>query len=99
MYLSRRPTVLETFSFLDDHYNSNFIGVDVSGRTSDIVDASYRHHRNILCSLVKSDIRSLVKSHFGTLVWALGPSPFFKHHSTVFHHYLIMMRIHSDHSH
>ena len=41
--MGRRPTILETFSFLADHYNSNFMGVDVNGRTSDLVDASYRH--------------------------------------------------------
>ena len=32
--MSRHPTVLDTFSILDDHENSNFMGVDVNGRTS-----------------------------------------------------------------
>ena len=40
---SRRPTVLETFSILDDHHNSNFEWVDVNGRYSQFVDASYSH--------------------------------------------------------
>ena len=34
LYMSRRPTVLDTFSILDDRYNSNFLGVDVNGRAS-----------------------------------------------------------------
>ena len=42
--MSRRPTVLDTFNILDDHCNFNFMGVDVNGRTSEFVDASYRHH-------------------------------------------------------
>ena len=31
--MSRQQTVLEHFSILDDHYNSNFEWVDVNGRT------------------------------------------------------------------
>ena len=43
MKISRRPTILENFSILDVHYNSNFLGVDVKGRCSFIFGASYRH--------------------------------------------------------
>ena len=43
MKMSRQPTVLEHFSILDVHYNSNFLGVDVKGRCSFILGASYRH--------------------------------------------------------
>ena len=41
--MSRQQTVLDTFHILDDHCDSNFMGVDVNGRTSEFVDASYRH--------------------------------------------------------
>ena len=41
--MSRRPSVMDTFSILDDQSNSNFLGVDVNGRTCEFVDASYRH--------------------------------------------------------
>ena len=32
--MSRRPTVLDNFSILDDHSNSNIEWVDVNGRYS-----------------------------------------------------------------
>ena len=35
---------MDTFYILDDQGNSNFLGVDVNGRTSGFVDVSYRHH-------------------------------------------------------
>ena len=43
MKMSRWPTDLETFSILDDQYNSNFMGVDVKGRWYFIFGALYRH--------------------------------------------------------
>ena len=41
--MSRQPTVSETFSILEDHYNSNFEWVGLNGRYSYFVDALYRH--------------------------------------------------------
>ena len=43
--MSRQPTVLDTFYILDDHCNSNFMCVDVNGRASEFVNASYRNRR------------------------------------------------------
>ena len=34
---------MDTFYILDDQWNSNFLGVDVNGRTSGFVDVSCRH--------------------------------------------------------
>ena len=44
--MSRQPTVLDTFYILDDHCNSNFMGVGVNGRTSEFLDALYCHLQN-----------------------------------------------------
>ena len=52
MKISIQPTVLETFSILDDHYNSNFQWVDVNGRCSKLVDASYRHGKDLSLNLI-----------------------------------------------
>ena len=49
--MSRQPTVLETFSILDNHYNFNIEWVDVNGRYSQFVDASYRHLKHTSLSL------------------------------------------------
>ena len=34
--MSRQPTVLDTFSMLDDHWNSNLVGVDVNAQRAGI---------------------------------------------------------------
>ena len=44
--MSRRPTFYRTFPILDNHYNSNFMRVDVKGNY--FVDASYRHLNNLI---------------------------------------------------
>ena len=41
--MSRQPPFLDTFSILDNHFNSNFKWGDVNGRCYYFVDASYRH--------------------------------------------------------
>ena len=58
--MSRRPTVLDTFSILEDHWNSNFVGVDVNGRTSQFVDASYRHPQTHLARIYNQQVSLLI---------------------------------------
>ena len=44
-YFTYRSNILSRYIFyiLDDQGNSNFLGLDVNGRTSGFVDVSYRH--------------------------------------------------------